>query len=70
MFGASEEQISHLQFVDDTSLACKNSKSNFWAIKAFLQLFEVISGLKVNFIRAIWSVWMFRRSGYNKQLKF
>lgn len=48
-FGSSEYQVSHLQFADDTLVVCKKSKKNIWAIKATLQLFEVISGLKVNF---------------------
>lgn len=40
---------SHLQFADDTLLVCKKSKRNLWAIKATLQIFEVVPGLKVNF---------------------
>lgn len=48
-FGESEEQVSHLQFADDTLLMGKKSRSNIWAIKAALQLFELSSRLKINF---------------------
>lgn len=42
-------KISHLQFADDTLLVGERSSVNIWSIKAVLQLFESISGLKVIF---------------------
>ncbi|XP_039688540.1 uncharacterized protein [Medicago truncatula] len=41
--------ITHLQFVDDTLLIGERSWANIRALKALLILFEVTSGLKVNF---------------------
>ncbi|GAU51064.1 hypothetical protein TSUD_300060 [Trifolium subterraneum] len=41
--------ISHLQFADDTLIIGKRSWSNIFSMKATLHLFELISGLKVNF---------------------
>ncbi|MCI00018.1 LINE-1 reverse transcriptase like, partial [Trifolium medium] len=41
--------LSHLQFADDTLIIGKKSWSNIFAMKAILQLFELTSGLKVNF---------------------
>jgi hypothetical protein len=47
--GSERIVVSHLQFADDTLLFCQNSDSNIWAIKSMLRLFELASGLKVNF---------------------
>ncbi|MCH80227.1 cysteine-rich receptor-like protein kinase [Trifolium medium] len=48
--GRDEElTISHLQFADDTLVIGKRSWANIFTVKAILQLFEIISGLKVNF---------------------
>jgi hypothetical protein len=48
--GEEEElSISHLQFADDTLIIGKKSWSNIFAMKAVLHLFELSSGLKVNF---------------------
>lgn len=41
--------LSHLQFADDTLIIGRKCSQNVFAIKAVLQLFEVLSGLKVNF---------------------
>ncbi|PNY15474.1 ribonuclease H [Trifolium pratense] len=48
--GSDEDiSISHLQFADDTLIIGKKCWSNILAMKAILQLFELISGLRVNF---------------------
>jgi len=45
--------ITHLQFVDDTLLIGERSWANIRALKALLLLFEVTSGLKVNFHKSM-----------------
>ena len=45
--------ISHLQFFDDTLLVGNKSLENIRSLKAFLMLFEVISGLKLNFHKSM-----------------
>jgi hypothetical protein len=51
--GSDEElTISHLQFADDTLVIGKRRWSNIFTLKANLQLFELISGLKVNFYKS------------------
>lgn len=41
--------LSHLQFADDTLIFGRKCLQNLWTIKAVLQLFELVSRLKVNF---------------------
>lgn len=50
--GESALEISHLQYADDTLLVGETTWENIWAIKCILQLFEVTSGLKVNFSKS------------------
>jgi len=45
--------ITHLQFADDTLLIGDRSWANIRALKALLLLFEVTSGLKVNFHKSM-----------------
>ncbi|XP_024636485.1 uncharacterized protein [Medicago truncatula] len=45
--------ITHLQFDDDTLLIGERSWANIRALKALLLLFEVTSGLKVNFNKSM-----------------
>jgi len=45
--------ISHLQFADDTLLLRVKSWAKFRALWAVLVLFEVMSGLKVNFHKSM-----------------
>ncbi|GAU37762.1 hypothetical protein TSUD_102790 [Trifolium subterraneum] len=45
--------ISHLQFADDTLLLGVKSWENVRALRAFLVLFESMSGLKVNFNKSM-----------------
>jgi len=44
--------ISHLQFADDTLLVGNKSWANIWS-KSLLMLFEVTSGLKINFRKSM-----------------
>jgi len=45
--------VSHLQFVDDTLLLGTKSWANVRALRAALVIFEVMSGLKVNFHKSM-----------------
>lgn len=45
--------ISDLQHADDTLIFGEKSDQNVCAIKAILQLFEIVSGLKVNFHKSL-----------------
>ncbi|MCI24845.1 RNA-directed DNA polymerase (Reverse transcriptase), partial [Trifolium medium] len=52
--GAQETiSISHLQFADDTLLMGVKSWANVRALRAVLVLFELMSGLKVNFNKSM-----------------
>lgn len=48
-----DQGISHLQFADDTLIIGEKSDKNVCVIKAVLQLFELVSGLKVNFHKSL-----------------
>lgn len=48
-FGDQGHSFSHLQFADDTLIVGDSSVQNLWVIKSILQLFELVSELKVNF---------------------
>jgi hypothetical protein len=41
-----------LQFVDDTILMGEGSWENLWTIKIILRSFELVSGLKINFVKS------------------
>ncbi|KAL8535944.1 hypothetical protein ACS0TY_011549 [Phlomoides rotata] len=43
------DNLSHLQFVDDTIFICSAKKENAMMMKLILRIFELISRLKVNF---------------------
>jgi hypothetical protein len=45
--------VSHLQFADDTLLVGVKSSANVRALRAVLVLFELMSGLKVNFHKSM-----------------
>ncbi|MCI01894.1 RNA-directed DNA polymerase (Reverse transcriptase), partial [Trifolium medium] len=45
--------VSHLQFVDDTLLLGSKSWANVRGLRAVLVLFELMSGLKVNFNKSM-----------------
>lgn len=48
------ENLSYslVQFADDTVLIGKPSWNNLWGLKSILRSFELVSGLKVNFIKS------------------
>ncbi|XP_045810964.1 uncharacterized protein LOC123905409 [Trifolium pratense] len=41
-----------LQFADDTIIMGEGSLENFWTIKSMLRGFELVSGLKINFVKS------------------
>ncbi|PNX90003.1 ribonuclease H, partial [Trifolium pratense] len=45
-------QFSLLQFADDTIIMGEDSWENFWTIKSLLRGFELVSGLKINFVKS------------------
>ncbi|KAL8472629.1 hypothetical protein ACS0TY_029726 [Phlomoides rotata] len=52
MGGTQKICISHLQYADDTIFICDGEVSNLRVIKRILRLFELASGLKVNFSKS------------------
>lgn len=51
-FGNGQVVVSHLQYVDDSILVGEASFKNMWEMKTILSCFELVSGLKVNFIKS------------------
>lgn len=51
-FEEGEVVVSHLQYADDLMILCEASKQNVWVLKAILRCFELVSGLKVNFLKS------------------
>jgi hypothetical protein len=45
-------QFQILQFADDTILMGEDSWENIWTIKSLLRGFELVSGLKINFVKS------------------
>ncbi|PNX97198.1 cysteine-rich receptor-like protein kinase, partial [Trifolium pratense] len=45
-------QFQILQFADDTMLIGKGSWDNVWTIKSILRGFELVSGMKINFVKS------------------
>jgi hypothetical protein len=45
-------QFQMLQFADDTILMGEGSWDNLWTIKTLLRSFELVSGLKINFVKS------------------
>lgn len=46
------QEISHLQFVDDTLLFCDTEEERLRNNKLILLFFEAVSGLRVNFFKS------------------
>jgi hypothetical protein len=51
--GQDAVTVSHLQFTDDTRLLGAKRLANVRALRAVLVLFELMSGLKVNFHKSM-----------------
>ncbi|GKV51184.1 hypothetical protein SLEP1_g57855 [Rubroshorea leprosula] len=50
--GTEGLEVTHLQFADDSIFFCEASKENIKTIKGILRIFELASGLKVNFFKS------------------
>lgn len=50
--GRNRVKISHLQFADDTICFIRDEEQQISHLKLILQIFEKISGLKVNFLKS------------------
>jgi hypothetical protein len=62
--GQEAVSVSHLQFADDTLLLGTKSWANVRALRAVLLLFELMSGLKVNFNKSMLAGLTYRTRGY------
>lgn len=45
-------KLTHLQFADDTLIILRNTEESCKGIKVVLTLFEIMSGLKINFSKS------------------
>jgi hypothetical protein len=45
-------QFQMLQFADDTIMLGEGTRENLWTIKTLLRSFELVSGLKINFVKS------------------
>ena len=52
LVGSNRVDVSILQYADDTIFFGETSQENVRAIKAFLRIFELASGLKINFAKS------------------
>ncbi|GKV10561.1 hypothetical protein SLEP1_g21905 [Rubroshorea leprosula] len=50
--GSNQLNISHLQFADDTILFGYATEENIWAVKCITRIFELVSGLKINYVKS------------------
>lgn len=50
--GSSELVVSHLQYADDIIILADVSIEKLWSINAILHVFELVSGLRVNFSKS------------------
>jgi hypothetical protein len=48
----SNIRFQMLQFADDTILMGEGTQANLWTIKTLLRSFELVSGLKINFVKS------------------
>ncbi|GKV27402.1 hypothetical protein SLEP1_g36575 [Rubroshorea leprosula] len=46
-------EITHLQFADDMIMFGRAEDSNVWVVKCIMRVFELISGLKINFDKSL-----------------
>lgn len=47
-----EEKCIFLQFPDDTIIIGESSSDNLWSLKVLLRGFELVSGLRINFVKS------------------
>ncbi|XP_058783195.1 uncharacterized protein LOC131657858 [Vicia villosa] len=47
-----DEEVSLLQFTDDTVIMTRGNSDNLWCMKAIFRDFEMMSSLKVNFLKS------------------
>lgn len=45
------EEINLVQFADDTIIVVDGSSDNFWTMKSILRRFELMTRLKINFLK-------------------
>lgn len=50
--GSSDLVVSHHHCMNDTIIMAKASYDNIWFIKTILRVFELVSGLRVNFVKS------------------
>ncbi|GKU90856.1 hypothetical protein SLEP1_g4800 [Rubroshorea leprosula] len=51
--GHRDMKVSHLQFADDTIMFETALEENIWAAKSITSIFEIVSGLKINFGKSL-----------------
>lgn len=51
-FSEEGNQLTHLQFADDTILFIKGNEEAFHRIKSILQVFQLLSGMRINFSKS------------------
>lgn len=51
-FGDGNVVVSHLQNADDSLIVGEAAVQNVWALKPILRWFELVSSLKVNFLKS------------------
>lgn len=50
--GNSGVKVSHLKYVDNTMICCKLDPNEVQNVKRILRCFQLISGLKINFLKS------------------
>ena len=61
---STSEQITHLQFADDTVIFLDGTLSSAKGVKSVLQCFQLLSGLKINYEKSE----IFASSSVNNEL--
>ncbi|GFZ09197.1 hypothetical protein Acr_20g0010050 [Actinidia rufa] len=55
--GSQEELVSHLMFVDDTLIFCKQNAGELACLRYILLCFQAVSGLKINLVLCLLHIW-------------
>lgn len=53
LVGKGDVKINLLEYVNDTLFLCKTTTENIFVIKIILRYFELVSGLKINYLKSI-----------------